>query len=335
MKSPLWSLAVLLALAVLLFALDAHGFWLAWLVAWWLALGVSLGCLANLCLHDLTGGDWGWPLRPVWQAGVAQLGWIALAGLPLWWAVPDIFAWASPGSSPELARAHWWLNVGFFRARLLFDLLLWCLLGQWQRRTTGRARAGLILLLYGLSITAASFDWIASLQIQWYSTGLGLLVAIGQMLAGMAWAVTMAGGGSARLGRDHGNLLLMYTMSWAYLAFTQFLIIWAENLPDEISWYVPRLQWPWQGLAWLLLLGHFALPFALLLSRAFKQRIAALRALAGWLLLMHALDVLWLIWPSAQPQGQRLWMPLVLLLPMLTLWLTLALRRWPAREVTV
>src|SRR5204862_6726670 len=159
------------------------------------------------------------------------------------------------------------------------------------------------------SMSLAAVDWIAALMPQWYSTGFGLIVGVGQMLGAMALAIADAGlrtpkaESSRQVFHDLGNLLLMYVLTWAYLAFMQFLIVWVGNLPREIAWYLPRLQTGGGALAVILVVFHFFAPLAILLSRAAKGSPMLLGALAASVVVVHAIDVYWLVAPSVRPSG--------------------------------
>jgi hypothetical protein len=167
------------------------------------------------------------------------------------------------------------------------------------------------LILYGLTITFASIDWVMSLEPNWFSTIYPVLFAVGQALQGMAFAVAMlvllatrpplSGVIRPAHRRDLGNLLLMFVMFWAYLSFSQLLLIWAENLPEEIPWYLRRLRDGWQWVALLLILFQFGLPFLLLLSRDVKENPRGLAAVAVLVLGMRFLDVFW--WVEAAFAG--------------------------------
>jgi hypothetical protein len=176
-------------------------------------------------------------------------------------------------------------------------------------------------------MSLAAVDWIAALMPEWYSSGFGLVVGVGQMLGAMALAVAHAGLRAPRseaaspVFHDLGNLLLMYVMTWAYLAFMQFLIVWAGNLPREIAWYVPRLQTGWVALGVILVVFHFFAPLAILLSRAAKRAPVFLGGLAAGLLAMQVIDVYWLVAPSVRTSGFHVaWLDAVALAGAGALW---------------
>jgi hypothetical protein len=236
---------------------------------------------------------------------------------------------------------RWYLSYGFFVIRNGVYFLVWLAsayllrYGSFARtsdeplrdRERLRAVSAIVLLLYAASVTFAAVDWIMSLSPHWYSTTFGLLVGIGQtmtafafVIACAAWRYRDAVGTQANLPstgpidkrwptdiaglfQDLGNLVLMFVMTWAYLAFTQYLIIWAEDLPNEIAWYLPRVRTSWHDVALFLIVVHFAVPFLVLLSRRAKRIPRALGALAALLLFAHLVDTFWLVVPPFRAHG--------------------------------
>ncbi len=288
----------------------------SWLFAALFVLGLSLGAMANLMVHALTGGRWGVLVRPALRAAASMVPIAAVLFVPIVLGVHAIYPWTQ--------RPGVYLNTPFWIARSVAYLVIWSLLAAaflGADRDNPAPEAGGLprarrlaaggLIVYTLTVSLAAFDWIAALMPEWYSSGFGLLVGTGQMLAGMAFGVAVAayapGARTDEPGRflfhDLGNLLLMYVLTWAYLAYTQFLIIWSENLPHEIQWYVPRMQTGWGALGLFLIAFHFFLPFVILLSRAAKRAPALLGAIAVGLLVAHLLHVVWLVVPSARTHG--------------------------------
>ena len=166
-------------------------------------------------------------------------------------------------------------------------------------------------MLYVLTVTFAAVDWVMSLEPHWYSTLYGVVILVGQMLAALALAIVLitqlaeAPPVSTVLTPQHlhdlGNLLLAFVMLWAYIGFSQFLIIWSGNLPEEVPWYIHRTQGGWEWLGRFVLLLHFGLPFVVLLSRTSKRRAQVLGRLAAGLLVMHLLELFWLVLPAFSP----------------------------------
>ena len=267
----------------------------SYLFAWLLFLGLALGGMANLMLHNLTGGPWGLAVRPTFIAAARLVPLAALLGIPVLIGMRHLFPIAESG----------WFSAPFFVARSVVYLLVWSGFALFVRASVAGSAIGLIVYVFTMSLAAT--DWIASLVPQWYSTGFGLVVAIGQMLGAMALAVANVGfrarASERQVFNDLGNLLLMYVMTWAYLAFMQFLIVWVGNLPREIAWYVPRLQTGWVALGVILVVFHFFAPLAILLFRSAKRSALFLGALAAGLLAVHVIDVYWLVAPSVRPLG--------------------------------
>ncbi len=312
--------------AVLL-ALSLAGGWVAprmllaaWLAAWWWCLGLVLGCFVNTWMHRLTGGAWGEPVRAAALLLARRMPWLLLALVPViagasWlypWAADPGGAWLKPFARPAFAQA--WLSQPFFIARLaVYALAWWGLTRAGSMASKGRAAGSLIM--YSLLGSLTAVDLLMSLLPAWYSSAFGLVVLSAQALSGAAAAVLLAtlaaprgdSAGHVPLGRDLGNLLLMWTMTWACLAFMQFLIIWAENLPREIAWYVPRLQTGWQFAGLALVLLQLAVPFVALLFRGVKDDAARLARVAALLLFTTALDAVWTVLPSVDAHSLHGW----------------------------
>ncbi len=311
----------LLVVAIVGAWIDAPMFLAAWLSAWWWCLGVVLGAFVNAWMHRLSGGDWGTAIAPVALALGRRLPWLLLLGLPIVFGVRVLYPWAAdPGEAlAGIARpafAHAWLSVPFFVVRVVAYALVW----WWSTRARslqsgGRAAVSLIVCTVVTSLAAV--DFLMSLMPHWYSTAFGLVVVSNQALAGAAFAVAWPARisippgeraiGQPPLSRDLGNLLLMWVMTWAYLAFMQFLIIWAEDLPREIAWYVPRLQTGWVAIGLALVAGQLAIPFLALLYRSVKDRPSRLHVVALLLLASSALDVVWTVLPSVAPHDPNGW----------------------------
>ena len=198
------------------------------------------------------------------------------------------------------------------------------------RRMQRLSAAGLVL--YGLTITFASFDWLMSIAPEWYSTIYGVLIIGGQGLSGIAFLILVITWLSQRpplddiIVADHfhdaGNLTLAFVMLWAYFAFSQYLIIWAGNLPKEIAWYQHRLQTGWRAIGILLVLFHFAVPFLVLLSRRVKRQASTLARVAGAILVARVVDLFWLVAPEFHREGVSVsWLDVLLPLSLAAIWL--------------
>jgi len=300
-------------------------------------ISVALGALGNAMIQELTGGAWGSALRPVLVPAIKTIPVLALMFIPVLFGLQDIYPWVGDHSLVPSA----WLNPTAFKVRTLVYLLVWTALSLYfgdaradRRRTRNASAFGLIV--YGFTISLASIDWIMSLIPQWYSTVFGLLIGITQLLAGLSFAICIflalqshrsKDQGYLQLLNDFGNLLLMYVLSWMYLAFTQYLIIWAADLPREISWYLPRLNSNWRWLLLLVVVLQFGLPFLLLLSRDLKRRSRYLLAIAATCLIGQWLYIFQLVLPSIYIKGIHIGWSTLLTTITVGSWWILALQR--------
>lgn len=333
----------------------------SYLLAFLFWLGIALGSSAIVMLHHMTGGQWGYVIRRLLEAGAGTIPFMAPLMLPLLFSLPQLYVWARPEAvaADELLRAKSaYLNVPFFLARAAVYFAVWCtlsyLLLKWSEepeKTTGPDAARRLtslsapgLLLYALTVTFASVDWAMSLEPHFFSTIYGMLFMIGQVLTAMAFVIGAAGflSGRATLAQtgsrsrflDLGNLMLAFVMLWAYISFSQFLIVWSGNLPEEITWYTHRLHGGWAVVALLLVVFHFALPFLFLLSRDVKRRARRLQVVAALILVMRLVDLYWVITPShGEAPLQVHWMDVVAPVGLGGIWLALFVRQLKRRPL--
>ncbi|MGA2190560.1 MAG: hypothetical protein ABSH33_18730 [Steroidobacteraceae bacterium] len=317
--------------------------WLpSYLFVWLFVLGLSLGSLAWVTVHNLTGGNWGQAVRPFAQAALRLFPLCALLAVPLLFAPVRLLPWMNSTAGAAdvglVAGQHWYLNSAFFYLRGIVYFAIWIALA-WLLRDPGPRRplqgvsaAGFVL--YALTATFAAVDWTMSLTPPWHSTVFGLLIGTGQALAALAGAILCANALGAkapapevdapRRARFHdlGNLSLALVLVWAYLAFMQFLIMWIEDLPDEIAWLLLRSRTSWSVLTGFVVVTHFVLPFLLLLSRGAKRSPGVLAWIGALVLLACLADSFWLVVPIFRPQGFELrWSDLGALLAIGGLWL--------------
>jgi len=323
-------------------------------------VGVSVGSLAWLMLQYLTGGAWGVVIRRPCEAAARTLPLVALMFVPIAIGIPNLYTWSHAkvvAADEILKHKQVYLNAPFFLTRAAVYFAGWILLSwlfnRWSAREDreGPARvhgkmaalAGPGLIFWGFSVTFMSVDWVLSLDPHWYSTMFGMLFMAGQGLSSMAFLIALLVLLSRRLPmsevltprhlHDLGKFLLALVMVWAYFSFSQFLIIWAGNLPEEIPWYLERLRGGWQYVALALVIGHFALPFALLLSRDLKRSFKLLAAIAIFVLFMRMVDLYWLVAPDFRKGRFGLsWMDFAAPIGMGGIWLAyflIQLGRWP------
>lgn len=295
----------------------------SYLTAWLFLLGITLGCHAWIWIHHLTGGAWGVLIGRELRASARTLPLVLVAYLPIAWAVRDLYAWSHTtsevGAGPWSADARWF-QINAFYLRSFCYLAIWLFsswnVGRLERRLQRfptdangrrlRSASARSLLAYGVTMTLAAYDWGMSLERHWYSAAYGILFVIGQGVAGLAWSIfairhhcvtTQGESTTRRSTNDLGNLLLAFTMLWAYISFSQFLIIWYADLPEEVIWYARRSQNGWQWIAIALATLHFAIPFTALLGQHTKRDIRSLYMVAAVLLVMRWVDLVWHVMP--------------------------------------
>jgi hypothetical protein len=331
-------------------------FYRAYLLGFMAWLGVALGSMAILMIRHLTGGGWGMVIRRILGAAMRTLPLLALLFIPILFAVPHIYPWAMPLDAvrDEHIREHLaknpfitkrYLNFHGFLLRAVIYFAVWnllsFLLSMWSKQTdragapdnTPRFKAvsGPGLILYGFTVSFAAIDWVMSLDPSWVSTIFGLVILIGQVLSAMCFAVVverilfnykpMSELLKPDFVHDHGKWMLAFTMVWAYFNFSQWLIIWAGNLPTEITFYLTRLNGGWGYIGLVLVLFHFAIPFVILLSRPFKRDIRKLVWLAVWLMLMRYVDLFWIIEPNFSTTLSLTWADVIVPIAIGGFWL--------------
>ncbi len=329
-------------------------FFHSYLIAFLFWLGAALGCAAVLMLHHLVGGGWGLIIRRLLESGTRTIPLMALLMIPLLFGLPQIYGWMQTAPVPPSSLLHFkqtYLGVRFFIIRACIYFAIWLLLAyylnQWstrQDRGDGiamlrrlRVLSGPGLVIYCLTATFASVDWVMSLVPEWFSTAYGLLFIVSEVLTALAFVV-----GAAMLLVGHepiskvvsrqrmldlGNLILAFVMLWAYIAFTQFLIIWAGNLPDEISWYRIHIRGGWIAIVVVLLFFHFALPFFLLLFRNIKGKARYLAAVAVAMLFMRLVDIWWTVEPTFQARIRVHWMDILAPVGIGGIWIAVFVRQ--------
>ncbi|HTQ58730.1 MAG TPA: hypothetical protein VMI32_00780 [Candidatus Solibacter sp.] len=333
--------------------------WLRWpaqffhsyLVAFLFILGLSLGSLGLLMLQHLTSGHWGIIIRRPLEAAVRTLWLVALLFVPVIFGMKYLYgAWlnAPPtgeGSLSNFQKTYLTTNNFVIRAAIYFAvwLLLAFMLERWSRQqdvdTANRALrrkfkmlSGPGIILYVFGVGFASIDWAMSLSPHWFSTIYGFIFVVGEVISSLCLVIAisvllsrttpMAGLIQARHLSDLGKLLLAFVMLWAYFSFSQLLIIWSGNLPDEISFYRSRLYGSWGLVAIIVLIFHFFAPFFMLLSRDLKRSASLLPKVAFLLIFMRFVDLFWTTRPEFSPTNALpSWFDVVVPITLVGLWL--------------
>jgi len=301
----------------------------AWLVNVWFAITICLGMLFFVAIQHLTRAGWSVSIRRFAEIIGGSIAVPILLLSPLVVILLSgssmLFPWNDPAvisGDPVLAGKQPYLNAEFFGLRTVIYAVVWILTGIWllkssqEQDRTGDAsrtvvlerRSAPLLILLGLTTTFASFDWLMSLDPHWFSTIFGIYVFSGAMVAGLAVLALMTSAAirsgllSEMITREHlhdvAKLLFGFNCFWAYIAFSQYLLIWYANIPEETVWYLHRQEAGWEFVSLGLVLFHFIFPFIGLMSRAAKRSPSLVAAFAALLLFAHWLDLYWIVYPN-------------------------------------
>jgi len=322
--------AVGLVLSLIGWATDPDQFYRSYLTGYVFWVGLALGCLPLMMIHHLTGGAWGLVIRRPLEAATLTLPLMIVLFVPLLFGMHSLYEWARPEvvaadealrhKAPYLNRTFWLLRTAVYFAIWLGLALRFSSWSREQDRTGDVTLARKMQLLSGpgiifyfLAVTFAAIDWVMSLDPHWYSSIFGPLLAAGQALNAFAFAIValavlsrhqpIAGVIRPDIFHDLGKLLLAFVMVWAYFSFSQFLITWAGNLPEEIRWYLEHSHGGWMALGLAIIVFHFFVPFFLLLSRDLKRNGRVLAVVASAIVLMRFIEIFWTVAPIFHPQG--------------------------------
>ena len=344
------------------FLADRSQFFQSYLVAYMFWLGISLGSLLLLMVQYLSGGAWGLVARRIFEASARTLPLMAILFLPIAFNLETLFVWARPEAlADEVIQSKVaYLNPRFFLFRAVLYFVIWfaltAILTRWSKAQDDEAPAppgpkdrrfrvlsgpGLVLTI--LAVTFMSVDWLMSLDPHFYSTIWGILTLGGAGLSTLAFTILVLQGlshskpmsqvATTERFHDFGKLMLAFVMLWAYFNVSQLLIIWSANLPEEIPWYIERLRGPWMPWSWLVLLGHFVLPFVLLLSRDVKRHSFLLSRVAYFVLLMRLVDFIWTVGPVFRHDTTFHWLDFTIVVAFAAPWLFMFYRNLAGRSL--
>ncbi len=355
-------------LAVVTFGLSLIGlftntrqFFFSYLVAWVFWVSVGLGAMFFVMLSHLTGTVWGIVLRRLNEAVMASVPYLALGFIPILLGMHHLYEW----THPEVVAAHHalqtktaYLNIPFFAVRAFIYFLVWYLVARKLYRLSleqdhvstiehiakMRKASALGMVLFALTITFAAFDWLMSLEPEWYSTIYGVYIFSGGFVAALAFMI-LAFSLLRRKGilneqvtiehyHDLAKLLLSFTIFWGYMAFSQYFLIWYANIPEETVFYLKRWEGSWKVFGLFLVFGNFLVPFLGLISRAAKRSLPFLQFIALWTLFAHWVDLYWNAVPVLHPQGIQLsWLDATLFVAFGALFLMLYWKHFSAHPL--
>ena len=313
-------------------AANPKQFFFSWLVSFLFFLSLALGALFFVLIQYAAQGGWGIVLRRIGETIFAMLPVMAALFLPVLLGLHDLYEWSHADAAEHDALLRWkapYLNVPFFLIRAALYFGIWSFIallyyrGSRGQDVTGdpgvsarlRRLAGPAIIVLALTQTFASIDWIMSLTPHWYSTMFGVYFFAGSfvgfiaLLSVVAAAMRRAGLLDTVINAEHlhdiGKFLFAFTAFWAYIAFSQFFLMWYANLPEETIWYKARMEGSWMTVSLFLMAGHFVAPFFYLMGRGVKRNGATLAVGGVWLLAMHFLDLYWQVMPTLHPEGLR------------------------------
>lgn len=298
----------------------------SWLLGFIFWGGIGVGGLGVLILQYLTGGAWGVVIRRTVEAASRTIWILPILFIPIAVGVTHLYEWTHLENDPIIQGRGWYLTVVGWLVRALVYFALWgamvYLLNKWSANQdkaadmeesakwlgTATAFSGPTMVAFALVVTFAAVDWVMTLEPHWFSTIWGMLFIAGWGLSCFCFVVALLALLSDKppmnriLGKRHfhdlGKLMLALVMVWAYFNFSQFLIIWSGNIPEETGWYINRMKGAWGVLGLLLILFHFAFPFLILLQQDFKRKAKLLAGMGVFILVMRLLDMFYLIAPS-------------------------------------
>ncbi len=347
-----------LALGAIGFAMGGHSrdqFYRSYLFGYIFWVEIALGCLVILLIGHIATGSWSVVSRRAVEAGASTFWLCALLFIPIVLSFfvkghHPLYLWSDTALVAQdeiLHKKQGYLNVNFFLIRAVIFFAAWMGIayrliklsreqdeasdpGEYKKKLRNFSAPMLVLVI--ILMTFASVDWLMSLDPHWFSTIFGILFLGGSGLSAISFLILvmillsqykpLSEYFVKRSMHDLSKLMFAFTLLWAYFSFSQFLIIWAGNLPEEITWYISRLSDGWKVIAGAIVLLHFFVPFALLLSRSNNRNRRLMVAVASLMLVMRFIDTFWLIGPS--PEDKRFhvsWMDIVLPIGIGGIWL--------------
>ncbi|MFC1729469.1 hypothetical protein ACFL6I_03940 [candidate division KSB1 bacterium] len=327
-----------IALSIIGLFTNQQQFFFSYLTAfvfWWT---LSMGGLFFTMLHHLTNSTWSIVLRRISETIMMTIPVMAVFVIPLFFGMNSLYHWSVPDIMAEdhlLQQKAPFLNDTFFIIRTIVYFAVWILFGSALYRVSIRQDGGHTeqilkrmrklsapgMILFAITISFASFDWLMSLDAHWYSTIFGVYVFAGSLLSFLAFILligkhlnnrgVLAGTVTTEHYHDIGRLLFAFTIFWAYIAFSQYFLIWYANIPEETVWFLDRWEGSWKFFSLTIVFGYFILPFISLMTRWTKRNHMLLIAISGWLLIMHWADIYWLVMPALHHETAHLsWLDL-------------------------
>jgi|WetSurSiteA1Bulk_404760.scaffolds.fasta_scaffold11594_2 hypothetical protein len=320
-------LAVGVILGVAAFFVDHSRAVYNYLIAFAFMISVGVGALFLIALEYIVGADWSVPIRRVVEFFAATIPLLAILVIPLLLNVGELFHWSHPEAVAEdkiLNAKAPYLNVTFFIVRVFVLIGLWSLFyfffvrnskkqdtSKDQKLTTINIKLSAIFIpIFALTITISAIDWLMSVEPHWFSTIIGVYFFAGTIIAALA-AVTLAtvllkehGYLHPAMTNDHlyslGALMFAFVNFWGYIAFSQYMLIWYADLPEETFWFMQKWEGSWAIFSIGLIIIKFLVPYIVLVSQPSKMDPKKLKFIAVWLLFAHFYDLFWFVMPEME-----------------------------------
>jgi len=319
-----------LVLSAVGWVVDADRFFHAYLTAAVCWLAIALGALFFVMLHHLVSARWSVVLRRLAENIMMTIPYLAILFIPVMFGLGHLYHWSHPEvvAADELLKGKsGYLNVPFFIIRTVIYFTIWSLLARYLYRASVKQDAGYVqedvdkikrisaggMIVYALTVTAAAFDWLMSLDPHWYSTIFGVnyfaagLLTFVSFLALVALVLRRSGVLKETITVEHyhdlAKLMFAFTIFWTYTNFSQYFLIWYGNIPEETIWYADRWVGSWVTISMIVLFGHFVFPFIGLMTRGSKRTLPWIGFMAIWLVVMHYIEMYWLVYPSYSEHG--------------------------------
>jgi hypothetical protein len=306
--------------------------WSSFLLNHFYFMSLALGGLFIAALQWLTSAMWSAPVRRISESFTAYLPIALILSLVLYFGMHDLFTWTHPElvkGDVVLEHKAGWLNINFFMVRDVIAICIWIffakiMIGNSIAQDTSkdakltlrnRSLSPAFMIIFGLSFTVIAFDLMMSLEPHWYSTMFGVYCFAGLFYSSLALTclVTLYLRSKGRLEgivnenhlHDLGKFMFAFTIFWAYIGFSQFMLIWYANLPEETSYFIERFQGSWMAVSIFLLVGKFMTPFFLLLPRDSKRSPTVLAIAGVFMMIAQWVDVMWMVQPHFSPSGPQ------------------------------
>jgi len=319
-----------LAASLVGYFVDPGRFFFSYLTAFAFWITIALGALFFVMLHHLTSATWSVVIRKQAEAFMSILPYLIIFVIPVILGIKHLYQWSHPevvAVDHVLQHKSSFLNIPFFIIRIIIYFAVWTFLSYSLLKVSARqdqahskslsdrmrkiSAPGMIL--FAFTITYASFDWLMSQDSHWYSTIFGVYIFAGGLVSMLAYLTYTSLNLRAKgilpevITEEHyhdlGKLTFSFLVFWAYVAFSQYLLIWYANLPEETIWFAGRYHGSWKVVTILIAVGYFSLPFVLLMSRGTKRKLKFMKIMVLWLLFMHWIDLYWIIMPNLNRQN--------------------------------